>query len=159
MVDISTTIEADSKQLNAIDLIAGSRTIKVTGVKVLKGDQPVAISYEGDNGKPYMPCKSMRRVLAHCWSTDGNKYVGRSMTLYNDPDVTWAGQKVGGIRISHMSDIKGDVTVSLTASKMSKKPFTVKPLKSEAPAATNPPKPESNPVSTEDEIDVPAGVV
>lgn len=162
MVDISETIMADSNQLNAIDLIAGPKTIKVTGVKVLKGDQPVAISYEGDNGKPYMPCKSMRRVLAHCWSTDGNKYIGKSMTLYNDPDVTWAGQKVGGIRISHLSHIKKDITVSLTASKMSKKPYTVKVLSvadQPPPQTQSSDAPEPEKKVEGDSMEVPAGVL
>lgn len=59
---------------------------------------------------------------------DANKYIGRSMTLYCDPSVTFGGSKVGGIRISHMTDITSEFTMALTAAKAVRKPFTVKPL-------------------------------
>lgn len=123
------TIVPKSDQLNADDLIARTLTIKVTEVRFKAGDeQPVAIHYEGDNGKPYKVCKSMRRVLVQVWGADANKYLGRSMTLYRDPAVMFGGQQVGGIRISHMSDIDAPVTMALTATRASRKPFTVKPL-------------------------------
>lgn len=134
MTDLRTTIVAKSDQLNADDLIGGSITITVTKVSLLAGEQPIAINYASDNGKPYKPCKSMRRVLVGAWGSDGSKYVGRSMTLYRDQDVMWGGEKVGGIRISHMSDIEGEVTLSLMASKKCKRPFTVRPLVAAAPA-------------------------
>lgn len=128
MVDMSKTIIAKSDQLNADDLIGRSLTIRVSGVSLLAGEQPVGINYEGDEGKPYKPCKSMRRVLVGVWGNDGNAYVGRSMTLFRDDKVLFGGAEVGGIRISHMSDIEKPVTMSLTATKKSKKPFTVQPL-------------------------------
>ena len=35
--------------------------------------EPVRVTIaEGDNRKPYKPCKSMRRVMVHCWGADGN---------------------------------------------------------------------------------------
>jgi hypothetical protein len=129
MNDMTKAIVPKSDQLNSDDLIAGPRTIKVSKVAIKEStEQPVSIFFDGDNGKPYKPCKSMSRVLVQMWGPDANKYVGRSMTLYRDPEVTWAGMKVGGIRISHMSDIPGEKTMALTATKQSKKPFTVKPL-------------------------------
>ncbi len=134
MMDISPTIVARSDQLNADDLIDRTITIKITRVNVKTDEQPVAISYEGDNGKPYKPGKSMRRVLAHAWGKDASVYAGRSLTLYRDPKVRFGGLDVGGIRISHMSDIAGNLTVALTETRGNKKAFTVKPLKVEQPA-------------------------
>lgn len=128
MLDMTDTIEPKSDQLNADDLITGPRTVTITKMSKQKGDQPVAISFEGDNGKPYLPAKSMRRVMVFAWGKNGQDYVGKSMTLFRDPEVTWGGAKVGGIRISHMSDIKKKLTVSLTATSNSKRPFTVQPL-------------------------------
>lgn len=128
MIDLSATTLAKSDQLNSDDLFGRTITIKITKVSLTASEQPIAISYEGDGGKPYLPCKSMRRVLIHIWGVDGNAYVGRSMTLYRDEAVVFGGQAVGGIRISHMSNINSPVTMSLTASRKSKKPFTVKPL-------------------------------
>ena len=130
MSDLSTTIAPKSDQLNADDLIGGAtKTITVTKVSLLgETDQPVAVNFQGDNGKPYKPCKSMRRVLVHVWGKDGNAYIGRSMTLYRDDKVKFGGMDVGGIRISHMSHIDSPVTMALTATKASRKPYTVKPL-------------------------------
>lgn len=130
MTDISKTIEPKSDQLNADDLIGGKTvTIKITKTTVISGEQPVTLNYEGDNGKPYKPGKSMRRVLFHVWGKDSQAYVGRSLTLYCDEKVKFGGLEVGGIRISHMSNITSSVTMALTASKANKKPFTVEPLK------------------------------
>ena len=134
MMDISPTIVARSDQLNADDLIDRTITIKITRVDVKVDEQPVALSYEGDNGKPYKPGKSMRRVLAHAWGTDAAVYVGRSLTLYRDPSIQFGGLAVGGIRISHMTNILGTLTIALTQTRGSKKAFTVKPLKVDQPA-------------------------
>ena len=129
MNDMASAIIPKSDQLNADDLLAGPITIKITGVTVKGGqEQPVSIHYEGDDGKPYKSCKSMNRVLVTAWGPDSSKYVGRSLTLYCDPKVKWGGMEVGGIRISHMSDIDSALTLALTVTRANKKPYTVKPL-------------------------------
>jgi hypothetical protein len=135
--DMLKTIVPKSSQLNADDLIGDhSLTIKITKVSIAAGDQPVALHFENDGGKPYMPCKSMRRVMVNVWGSDANKYVGRSMTLYRDDKVVFGGMAVGGIRISHMSDIEKDVTLALTVTRANRKPFTVKPLRADNPQPT-----------------------
>ena len=127
--DMHQTIIPKSDQLNADDLIGRDLTIKITGVDIKGGqEQPVSIHFEGDDGKPYKACKSMCRVMVSAWGPDSKKYVGRSMTLYRDPAVKWGGMAVGGIRISHMSDISDDMTMALTVTRANKKPFTVRPL-------------------------------
>jgi hypothetical protein len=60
------------------------------------------------------------------------------MTLFRDSKVQWGGMDVGGIRISHMSDISGVATLPLTVTKGKKAPFVVKPLSASAPASTEP---------------------
>lgn len=136
-MDMSTTIAPKSDQLNADDLISGPRTIKITRVSANPGgngaDQPVNVYFEGDNNKPFRPCKSMRRVMVHCWGKDAQQYAGRSMTLYRDPEVTWGGMKVGGIRISHMSHIEKSEVMALTATQKQRKPYRVDPLQVDQP--------------------------
>lgn len=123
------TIEPKSDQLNADDLLGGRTiTVKITKVSILAGEQPVALHYEGDNGKPYKPCKSMRRVIVTVWGSDANLYAGRIMTLYRDDEVQFGGVAVGGLRISHMSGIGDPVTIALTVTRARRKPFTVVPL-------------------------------
>lgn len=129
MSDMTATIAPKSDQMNADDLIAGPRTITVTRVTVNPGaEQPVDVFFEGDGGKPFRPGKSMRRVLVAVWGPDPSAYAGRSMTLFRDPEVTWGGMAVGGIRISHMSHMDGPMVLALTATKKARKPFRVEPL-------------------------------
>lgn len=129
-IDMSHFIAPKSDQINADDLIGGPRTITITRVTGNEGnaEQPVNVFFDGDDGKPFRPCKSMRRVMVKVWGADTSKYPGRSMTLYRDPKVKWGGMEVGGIRISHMTDIDSPVVMALTESKQARKPYTVKPL-------------------------------
>lgn len=135
MTDISKTLEAKSDQLNAADL-ADAITVTVDKVTVTdpKGDQPVQVFLkERDAGKPWKPCKTCRRVLARLWGTDASKWIGRRLTLYCDPTVKWAGEAVGGIRISHMSDIPGKQVMSMLASKGKFQKHEVEQLPTEKP--------------------------
>lgn len=126
--DISATLAPKSDQLNADDLIAGPMTITITDVKVGTGDQPVSIFFK-EGTRPYKPCKSMRRVLALAWGTDGRKYIGERLTLFRDPKAKFGKDEVGGIRISHVSGIAGEsMVVMLTVSQGKKAPFIVKKI-------------------------------
>lgn len=127
--DLRPTIVPKSDQLNAEQLLGGPMTVTVTDVRLGGGeDQPVIVHYHGDNGRPFKPCKTMRKVLIFGWGEDGRQWVGRSMTLFNDPDVKFGGMDVGGIRISHMTDIERDLKVSLTATKGKKALHTIRRL-------------------------------
>jgi hypothetical protein len=135
MNDMTQVIIPKSDQISADDLIAGPMTITITGIDIRPGtEQPVSVMFEDDNGRPWKPCKSMSRVLVAAWGPDAKAYVGRAVTLYRDPTVKWGGMEVGGIRISHMSDLDRAVTLALTATKGSRKPFVVKPLAAAKPA-------------------------
>lgn len=140
-MDLSHTIVPKSDQLNADDLIAGKITITVTDIKASDSpDQPVIIHYENDNGRPYKPCKSMRRVLIQAWGANGKQWIGKSMTLYRDPDVKFGGQAVGGIRISHLSDIDRDMNFMLTVTRARRAAYSVKKLVVDKVANETPPK-------------------
>jgi hypothetical protein len=136
-MDMSEFVAPKSDQLNSDDLLSGPRTIRITKVKANEGnkEQPINVYFDGDAGKPYRPCLSMRRVMIAVWGPDASQYAGRSMTLYRDPSVTWGGLEVGGIRISHLSHIEREMTLALTATKKARKPYTVKPLVAEDTAA------------------------
>lgn len=133
MTSILDTVAPKSDQLNFDDFIGGhTKTIKITNVEKVGGDQPVNIHYENDNGKPWKPCKSMRRVMIRCWNDNIETWIGKSLTLFGDPKVKWAGKEEGGIRISHISDITHEITMALTETRSNRKPFTVKSLVVEA---------------------------
>ena len=129
VVDIRKTVEPKSDQLNFDDLIDSEKDITVTDVRLMKSDdQPVAVHYEGDDGRPFKPCKSMRRVLIALWGSKADEWRGRSMRLYGDPSVKFGGSAVGGIRISHMTDIDGEKSLMLTVTRARRAEYKVKPM-------------------------------
>jgi hypothetical protein len=128
MNDMSSVIVPKSDQINADTLLAGPMTVTIREVQIRGGqEQPVSIMLD-ETPLAYRPCKSMSRVLVQAWGPDAKAYVGRSLTLYRDPSVKWAGLEVGGIRISHMSHIDGKMQMQLTATKGQRKPHIVMPL-------------------------------
>lgn len=136
--NLNDTIIPKSDQLNADQLLGGPITVTVTDVRRGSGDdQPVVIHYEGEGGRPFKPCKSMRKILVFAWGPDGTQWVGRSMTLYNRPDVKFGGEAVGGIRISHLSHIPQDIAVSLTATRGKKEQTRIARLKEVNSVATS----------------------
>ena len=134
VLDVSHTIVPKSDQLNAEQLLGGPMTIRITGVNVGPGDeQPVSVHYEDENGRPFKPCKTMRKLLVFAWGSDARAWVGKSATLFNEPEIKFGGEKVGGIRISHLSHIERDISVSLTSTRGKKALHSVKRLKVEEP--------------------------
>lgn len=116
-MDISHTIIPKSDQLNAEDFISGPLTFTIMDVAVNNTpEQPVSIKLAG-GFRPWKPCKTMRRVLVLGWGADAEHYIGRSLTLYREPSVKWAGKPEGGIRIAAMSDIPRRIEVMLSEAK------------------------------------------
>lgn len=140
-IDVTKAIEPKSDQLNADDLLTGSRTIRIREVKVSHGqEQPVWIYFDGDNNKPWKSSKTGTRTLAAIWGPDASKWIGLSCTIYCDPDVTWGGAKVGGIRVSHMEGLTAPRTLMLTKTRGKKGATVIKPLE----VVTTPPAPTIN---------------
>ena len=138
-MDLTATIVPKSDQLNSDDLITGPRTFTVSEVRVKStAEQPVDIHLAESPGKPFRPSKTVLRVLVTAWGKEGDDYVGRRMTLYRDPEVKWAGQEVGGIRVSHLSHITKQMKLALTETRGKKTTHIVQPLK-DAPAAAKVP--------------------
>lgn len=127
--DVSKAIQAKSDQLNADDLISGPITIRIRDVDVKSTtEQPVSVFYDGDDGKPWKPCKTATRCLAAIWGPNATKWTGMHCTIYNDPTVTWAGAAVGGIRVSHMEGIDKPRTLNLAKTRGKKGIVTIQPL-------------------------------
>lgn len=128
-MDLTPTIVPKSDQLNAEDFIAGPCTVTIAEVTKGTADQPVnVVTKEFGPRRPYKPAKSMRRVMVAAWGVDTSTYTGRSMTLYRDPSVRWAGEEVGGIRIAAMSNIREPLSIALTVTRGHRASFVVQPL-------------------------------
>ena len=105
MADIRFATQAKSDQLNAVDIQGADIVIRIRDVQVRQSDQPVSIYFEGDNNKPWKPSKGMLRVLEKAWGYESDKWIGLAAQLKFDPEVKWAGKKVGGIRIAALAGI------------------------------------------------------
>lgn len=137
-MDMTASIAPKSDQINSEDLLTGPRTFTVEKVTAGSAEQPVDIHLTEMPGRPYRPSKTMRRVMVSVWGSETSNYTGRQLTLYRDPDVKFGGSAVGGIKISHMSDLEKRSTLMLTSTRGKKSPHTVEPLTSPAPAQGEP---------------------
>lgn len=130
-MDITDALAPNSDQLDAIELVAPRTfTIAPGGRLAVRDGKTVAeIALEGFP-RVWRPSKGMLDVLARCWGSDAKQWVGRRVTLYNDPDVMFGKDRVGGIRVSHLSHIDGTQTVNIRAAGRgrSPKPWKVEPL-------------------------------
>ena len=143
-MDLTDSIAPKSDQLNAEDLIAGPRTFTIAGVREGSHEQPVNIDLVELPGRAYRPSKSMRRVFVAAWGKETAPYAGRQFTVYRDPEVKFGGEKVGGIKISHLSHIDERLSIALTVKRGQRKPHVVDPLVAETNAVA--------PMPTEDEL-------
>lgn len=125
--NLMDTVKANSDQLNACDI---PKPITVTIEDVSRGpskEQPVSIRISGGYQK-WFPCKTVRRILIGAWGENGKGWVGKTLTLYCDDSVKYGGVAVGGIRISHMSDLSSDMTFSVNLTRGKKGQVTVRRL-------------------------------
>jgi len=126
ITNLADTVKPKSDQLNADDLLTGPINVTVINVKRGSNDQPVVIEIAGM--MPYKPCKSMRRVLISAWGQNGADWIGKSMTLFNDPSVKFGGVALGGIRISHVSHIKNAMAMMLTTTRSKRAQCVIQPM-------------------------------
>lgn len=141
MNDFLKALEAKSDQWNAVDLVGEDRTFTIVGVKVnLAAEQKVSVQFKESPDKVWRPCKGMGRVMAELWRTgDPQDFVGKQVTLFCDPEVTYGAGAVGGIRIRAMSHLGGPRSVNVKISRTKYKQYPIAPLA--APQAQRPAAP------------------
>lgn len=132
-MDLTESIAPRSDQLNAEDLLTGPRTFTIEQVNEGSSEQPVNVHLVESPGRPYKPSKTCRRLLVAAWGKDSTAYVGRRLTLYRDPEVTFGRDKVGGIKISHLSNLDKRLTLALTVTRGKRAAYIVDPLPAAAP--------------------------
>lgn len=132
------TAEPRSDQWNADDFIGGPRTFTIAGVKPGSAEQKYDIELVEGQGRAWRPPLTVLRLLLAAWGDDATAWQGRRVTLYRDEKVRFGPESVGGIRVSHMSDLPGGkpLTVRLTTSRGKKSPVTVEPLPDAPPEPT-----------------------
>lgn len=136
MLDMTESVAPKSDQINAEDLLTGPRTFTISEVAAGSAEQPINVHLAEFPGRPYRPSKSMRRVMVAAWGKDASQYAGKRLTLFRDPDVKFGGEAVGGIKISHMSDLAKPLKIALTVTRGKRAPYAVTPLPAATPAPT-----------------------
>ena len=126
-MDLTESIAPRSDQVNADDLIAGPQTYTIREVIAGKAESPFDFQLV-ETDRAYRPSKTMRRVIVNAWGPEAANYAGRRLTLYREPSIMFGGQKVGGIRISHLSHIDGPVEVMAQVTRGKREKFAVQPL-------------------------------
>ena len=127
-MDISSTLAANSQQQNYDEYLTGPKTVTVAETKPGNKEQPLEIHLVEFPGKPFKPALTVRRLLAKAWGEETRPWVGRRMTIYGDPEVRYGGKAVGGLRVSHVSEISEPVEAYLTETRGKKKLHTLLPL-------------------------------
>lgn len=129
-IDVTKAIEPKSDQQNADSLLSGPKTIKIRDIAFnpTAEIQALWIYFDGDDGKPWKPCKTAARCLVSIWGADAKKWIGLHCTIYCDPEVSYGGVKTGGIRVSHMEGLTSPRTLVLTKTRGKKGATVIKPL-------------------------------
>ena len=131
------TADPRSDQWNADDFIGGPRTFTIAGVKAGTAEQKYDIELVEGQGRAWRPPLTVLRLLLAAWGDEASAWIGRRVTLYRDESIRFGSDAVGGIRVSHMSDLPGGKTfqVKVTTSRGKRGNLRVEPL----PDAPKPP--------------------
>lgn len=124
------TAEPRSDQWNADDFVGGPRTFTIAGVKPGTAEQKYDLELVEGEGRAWRPPLTMLRLLIAAWGDEASAWVGRRVTLYRDESVRFGSDAVGGIRVSHMSDLPDGkpFEVMLTSSRGKRTRVRVQPL-------------------------------
>ena len=128
MADISQALQAKSDQLNAMDIVGCEPVITIREVRYnpTAPSQKIWIFYHGDNNKPWKPSVGMGRILAGGWGVDSDNWIGKSVKIFCEPSVVYAGKEVGGVHIRAMSDIpERGINLMLAVNRSKRVPFHV----------------------------------
>lgn len=129
MDEWASALEAKSDQINAIDLIGGPQTFTIESVSHGTPEQPMNIHLVESPGKAYRPSRTMRRFMAKTWGWPPTTWAGKRLTLYRNPKIRFGKDEVGGIEISHVSDISSSMTFVLPGARGGRpKSYTAEPL-------------------------------
>lgn len=129
------TTEPRSDQWNADDFVGGPRDFTIAGVKTGAAEQKYDIELVEGEGRVWRPPVTVLRLLVAAWGDDATAWVGRRVRLHRDASISFGRDRVGGIRVSHMSDLPDgkSLSIMLTATRGKRANHTVDPLPDMSP--------------------------
>ena len=136
-MDITDALAPKSDQLDAVELVA-PRTFTIdTGSRLGNREGQAVVEVRlVDFPRVWRPSKGMLDAIVAVWGTNAKEWAGQQVTLYNDRDVTFGKDKVGGIRIAAMTGIDKPTTVQIRGRGQGarKQPWRIEPIAAPAPA-------------------------
>jgi hypothetical protein len=105
----------------AKEALAAPKTIRITKITATvlegeKGDEnKVVVSYKAADGEGEIVWNKTNALLtAFALGTrDYDQWIGKLLTIYNNPNIDLAGKKVGGIRVFGSPEMKEPLTVEV----------------------------------------------
>lgn len=124
------TAEPRSDQINADDFVGSPRTFTISGTRQGTAEQKYDVLLAEVPGRVWRPPLTVLRLLIEAWGDESDNWVGRRVTLFRDASVSFGRDAVGGIRVSHMSNLPDGkpLKVKLTTKRGKRELFTVQPL-------------------------------
>ena len=62
-------------------------------------ERKFAVTFQARDMKPMLLNKTNMRILVTLYGTDTDGWLGKQVVVYNDPNVIFGGQLVGGLRL------------------------------------------------------------
>lgn len=134
MANIAKAIEPKSDQQNAVDYLSGPRVFTIAGTSDYRDDKgraKVSIHLVEAPDRPFKPSATNLRLIVIGWGQDDTTWPGRRIKLTLDPNVTFGGEKVGGIRVVALSDLEQPFTAKLPTTRGKKAEFRVEKMESQ----------------------------
>ncbi|QDP43678.1 hypothetical protein SEA_PHORBESPHLOWER_50 [Gordonia phage PhorbesPhlower] len=126
------TAEPRSDQWNSDDFVGGkAKVFTIADAKPGSAEQKYDIELAEGDGRVWRPPVTVLRILIDAWGDESDDWIGRRVALYREKSVRFGKEEVGGIRISHMSDLPtGDkpFTHRSSVSRGRKQDVIIKPL-------------------------------
>lgn len=142
--------EPRSDQWNGDDFVNGkAKVFTIAEVRHGSAEQKYDIVLAEGEGRVWRPPLTVLRILMDAWGDESDEWIGRRVALYRESSVTFGKEKVGGIRISHMSDLPEGKPFEhdSTVTRGRKQKVVIKPL-ADAPTPANLP-----PITDDDALD------
>jgi len=132
-MNIREFVKIKSDRLNYEDFIMGPQdfTIDRLGKKMDQGQPRLLMFFAGREDTPYWPSKGMVKCLSspEGWGeSEFSEWVGRKVRLFGEPTVVYAGKEIGGIQISHISDIPAAYSTKITLRRGMRIDYMIEPL-------------------------------
>jgi hypothetical protein len=106
--------------LSAPDMPTTGQTVRIVAVGVEAVEDPKTkqnrdrlVVHLDSRLKPWLPCRTTAGCLAHLWGERTGGWVGKLVTLRQDPTVRVGSKVVGGIRVMGAPHLTEAVTVAV----------------------------------------------